>query len=444
VWLRIALAVAVGAGLIWLGVRPQPWRPLTGKPNFASCIYPGDLSAWCADLPLRGTRLHVTVIPATDRSEGALFYLEGGPGIPSTASAVQANALFARVGRRRDLVMVDQRGTRGPRCPAGHVPARDAAAVTAYLGRCFARLHVDARLDTTTVAADDIDAVRRALGYARIDVFGTSYGATVAQMYAQRHPASLRTMTLDSGSLPGVRIYEASARNAEHALAAVLARCRCPKVRGELSELLARPPRRVLIETGTVRLGPAEIAWTVNAMSESAEGASRIPTVVTHAAHGDYLSLARAYAERVGPDLDPRSRLPMVWAVLCSEPWAQFGTAGDNSYLSAAVAARARVFQRACHVVPKVHGASERARPTHVPVLLLAGGADPLDPPANLRGWHTLYPDGRLVVVPGASHGVMQYPCVQALAASFVERGTTHGLHAACARHVALPPFETG
>jgi pimeloyl-ACP methyl ester carboxylesterase len=80
----------------------------------------------------------------------------------------------------------------------------------------------------------------------------------------------------------------------------------------------------------------------------------------------------------------------------------------------------------------------------HVPVLLLAGGADPLDPPANLRGWHTLYPDGRLVVVPGASHGVMQYPCIQALAASFVERATTHGLDAACARHVGLPPFETG
>jgi pimeloyl-ACP methyl ester carboxylesterase len=444
VWVRIALAVAVGAGLIWLGVRPQPWRPPSGKPEFAACTYYGYVSAWCADLPLRGTRLQVAVIPATDRSEGALFYLEGGPGIPSTASAVQVNELFARVGRRRDLVMVDQRGTRGPPCPAGHVPAQDAAAVTAYLRRCFARLHGDPRLDTTTVAVDDLDAVRRALGYARIDVYGTSYGATVAQAYAQRHHAALRTMTLDSGSLPGVRIYEASARNAEHALDAVLARCHCPKVRGELGELLARPPRRVLIETGTVRLGPAEIAWTVNALSESAEGAARIPTVVRHAARGDYLSLARAYAERIGPDLDPRSRLPMVWVVLCSEPWAQFGTGGGNSYLSAAVAARAHVFKRACRVVPKGRVSTEPARPMHVPVLLLAGGADPLDPPANLRGWRTLYPDGRLVVVAGAGHGVIQYPCIQALVAAFVAGGTARDLDAACVRRVRLPAFEIG
>jgi pimeloyl-ACP methyl ester carboxylesterase len=72
-------------------------------------------------------------------------------------------------------------------------------------------------------------------------------------------------------------------------------------------------------------------------------------------------------------------------------------------------------------------------------VLLLAGGADPLDPPANLRGWRRLYPNGRLVVVPGAAHGVADYPCVQSLIARFIDRSA---LGAGC--RVQLPAFESG
>jgi pimeloyl-ACP methyl ester carboxylesterase len=78
------------------------------------------------------------------------------------------------------------------------------------------------------------------------------------------------------------------------------------------------------------------------------------------------------------------------------------------------------------------------------PALLLAGGADPLDPAANLRGWRRVFPHGRLIVVPGAGHGTIEYRCVQALVARFVDRGSTTGLEPACARHVSLPTFMTG
>jgi pimeloyl-ACP methyl ester carboxylesterase len=79
-----------------------------------------------------------------------------------------------------------------------------------------------------------------------------------------------------------------------------------------------------------------------------------------------------------------------------------------------------------------------------VPTLLLAGSADPLDPVANLRGWRRLFPHGRLIVVVGAGHGTIEYPCVQGLVAGFIERGSAKRLNSACARHVALPPFLTG
>ena len=69
---------------------------------------------------------------------------------------------------------------------------------------------------------------------------------------------------------------------------------------------------------------------------------------------------------------------------------------------------------------------------------------DPLDPAANLRGWRRLFPRGRLIVVPGAGHGTLEYDCVQKLIARFVELGSATRLNASCVRHVPLPRFITG
>jgi pimeloyl-ACP methyl ester carboxylesterase len=475
IWLVIAvLAVAALALGVWLseGARRE-WRPPSGVPHFVSCTYGGLLAAWCSRLSVpedpgkprgRMIPLRIAVLPATRRPPaGELFYLEGGPGGAATAAAKRVNTLFAQTQRDRDLVMVDQRGTGGSsrlECPHGYVRGGDASAVTAYLRACLARLHADPRLYTTSVAAADLETVRRTLGYGEIDLYGGSYGATLAQAYMRRYPRSVRSVVLDSASLPDVRIYDVSARNAERALDAVFARCASapvcerahPHPRRQLSELLARPARRVTLSTGRVLLRPDDVAWTVDWLSETAESAAIIPFAVSTAVHGDYTALAETYtADLGGSNLVPLSRLVPFWVILCSEPWAAFDPAatargGPGSYLAHAAVARARFFRRACRVVPKGRVPPDAGRPriVHAPALLLAGSADPLDPPANLRGWRRLFPHGRLVVVPGAGHGTIGYACVQRLVARFLERGTATGLQASCARHVSLPSFMTG
>lgn len=466
----LVLAAAVVAGLgaaTWLAVRPHPWRA-----HFVSCTYGGYVMAWCTNVAVPedpskpagpSIELHVAVLPSTTRpAAGALFYLEGGPGGAATQSAIEVNELFARVSRYRDVVMVDQRGTGGStpvRCPAAKVSAQNATAVTGYLRRCFAALHGEARLDTTSVAASDLETVRRKLGYGKIDLYGGSYGATLAQAYLRRYPGSVRSVVLDGGSLPNVRIYDVSARNAERALDEQLTRCAreraChrdyPHPRRELAVLLARSPRRVTIESGTFELAPDDVAWTVEELSQSPSGATQIPYAVNAAVHDDYVPLTRAYASEVGPYLDSPSRLAMYWVILCSEPWSGFDAAataqaGAGSYLVGAAVARARLFERACRVVPKgrVPLASGSVATTSVPALLLAGGADPLDPVANLRGWRRAFPNGRLIVVPGGGHGSIDNGCIQTLVARFVAAGTARGLDTSCARRIALPPFETG
>jgi pimeloyl-ACP methyl ester carboxylesterase len=472
-WLLVAVSAVAAAGSgIWLSRSSERWRPPSGSPQFVSCTYGGYVDGWCGHLRVaadpgkpqgRTIALRVTVLPATKQpADGALFYLEGGPGGAATASAVSVNALFAEVGRTRDLVMVDQRGTGGSNrlaCPDRHVRADDARAVTGYLRACFARLDTDPRLYTTSVAADDLEAVRRALGYGRIDLYGGSYGATLAQAYLRQYPKSVRSVVLDSASLPAVRINDVSARNAERALDAQLARCAAvrscarayPHPRRQLDQLLARPPRPVTLITGKVLLRPNDIAWTVDSLSETAESAAMIPFAINAAVHGDYTMLASTYAARVGSTLDSRARLTSYWVILCSEPWAAFDPAttarvGTGSYLARAALARALLFRRACRVVPRgrVPAIADGLRVVRVPALLLAGSADPLDPAANLRGWRRLFPHGRLIVVAGAGHGTIEYPCVQGLVAGFIARGSAARLDSACARHVSLPPFVTG
>jgi pimeloyl-ACP methyl ester carboxylesterase len=462
--------VVLGAALT-LALRRGASGP-GAEASFVSCTYGGYVAGRCGTItvpedPLRPgagkLALHVAVLPATVRpAAGALFYLEGGPGVAATRAAVEVNRLFAEVGRRRDIVMVDQRGTGGSAplsCPDEHVPADDAGAVRAYLRDCFARLGGHPALDTTSLAADDVEAVRRALRYGKVDLYGGSYGATLAQAYLRAYPASVRTVVLDGAALPDVRIYDVSPRNAERALDAELGRCSrasaCrrdyPHTRQQLAALLARPARRVTLESGPVLLRPDDVAWTVNALSESADSAATIPYAIDAAVRGDYTALGHAYVDHLGPDLDVRARLAAFWVILCSEPWAAFDPAATaraaaGSYLGAAAVDRARLFRRACAVVPtgRVPAGAATLETSRVPVLLLAGSTDPIDPVANLRGWRRAFPNGRLVVVAGGGHGAIAYDCVQRLVADFVSAGSAVGLDATCARRVPLPAFETG
>ncbi len=471
-----ALAVAAALALVALAVlavvrRDSDWKRKTAFP-LERCKVGGSIPARCGRLVVPENRrdpsgrrisLRVVVIPSPKQpADGALFYLEGGPGGAATEFVGDVNNTFAKVNARRDLVLVDQRGTGGSHklaCPQKHVRIDDSAAVAAYVRRCFARLAGDPRFYTTAVAMDDLDAVRRALGYGRIDVYGGSYGATAAQIYLRRHGESVRTLVIGSASLLNVPLYERSARNGERALRAQLARCAAepacrrafPNTRAELAALLARPPRRVQVPSvGPVVLDADDVASTIQALSRAPEGVARIPKLVHEAVGGDYAPLGEEYVTRVGAELDERSRLAMFYSILCNEPWARFDVpatirSSAASYLEHVTVSHARLFRRVCASVPKgvvPPGSGDPPR-SRVPVLILAGSDDPQDPVSNLRGWRSAFPNGRLVVALGLGHGAIEYGCLPLLVAQFVERGNARGLDASCVREIPLPPFET-
>jgi pimeloyl-ACP methyl ester carboxylesterase len=117
--------------------------------------------------------------------------------------------LLHDVNEHRDLVFVDVRGT-GRSAPLDCPEPSDEEPLQAYFEEflseryvraCLARQQADVRFYTQPIAMDDINEVREALGYARINLFGTSGGTRQAQLYIRRHGGSVRSAVLQ-GVIP--------------------------------------------------------------------------------------------------------------------------------------------------------------------------------------------------------------------------------------------------
>jgi pimeloyl-ACP methyl ester carboxylesterase len=410
----------------------------------------------------RTISLRVMVLRATGKARpDPLFYIVGGPGSGSTTMASAFRYTFSELNWDRDIVLVDQRGTGGSnllRCTKPPVGIRTQQQADAYVRGCVARLKGDARRYGTADAMDDLDAVRRALGYGKIDVYGVSYGATAAQVFLNRHPRSVRAVVLDGGTLLTIPIFERLGSNGQRALDLLARRCAAdaacfrafPHWESDLRTLIARLQRKPAsprVAGRRVALDGAGVAAVIQTLTLNAEDAAQIPFVATRALHGDLQPLAR-FAVRGSPVATPPTAV-MPYSVMCTEPWATRRHAAvvadaRGTYLSGVVRTWARNQFAVCHAFPKrVERASDwRAPRGQTPVLALVGGADPQDPIDNIAALRKTMPNTAFAVVPGEGHSVGQYGCMPSLVARFLDRGSVHGLDLSCVRRVSLPAFR--
>src|SRR5262245_31901789 len=211
----LLIALVVGCAV----PRPPPRAPIAPI-ALTTCKVPNvDRDARCGTYEVfedraRGTgrklRLKVVVVPASSSTPAhdAVFWLHGGPGAAATqlAPAAGAGGFLEAVGRDRDLVFVDQRGT-GDSNPLACDLADDPADLAASFGELFPLAKVracrakiasvaDPRLYTTPLAVDDFDDVRAALGYDKIDLVAASYGTIAALVYLRQHADHVRSAFL--------------------------------------------------------------------------------------------------------------------------------------------------------------------------------------------------------------------------------------------------------
>ena len=147
----------------------------------------------------------------TDRpSLGTMVDVEGGPGYSTTDSRDSYLELHDRLMDRRDLLLVDQRGTGLSGRSTAPRFAGPSRTTSAGPGACARQLGSRVDFYGTHAAVDDLADVLDALGIEQIDLYGDSYGSYFAQAFAVRRgdAAALARARRDlpaAGHRPGVR-----------------------------------------------------------------------------------------------------------------------------------------------------------------------------------------------------------------------------------------------
>ena len=429
----------------------------------AACVL-GGVNAQCGTVTVPENRalpagrqiaLQVAVLPATiarDRRADPLFYITGGPGgvdlkeLPGIASA------FVTINEHRDIVFVDQRGVGGSN-PLSCRLASMEGTVAALVAECLGQVDADITMYRTPEAMDDLDAVRQALGYARIDLIGGSYGATAVQVYLNRHPDSVRAVVLDGATLLDVPVFEHWASSAQRALKLLDRHCRadsdCAKAFPHwfqrfpalLRRLAAKP-----VKVGAVTIDAEVTAAAVHELTAYAEGAAVVPFVLARAEDARYAPLARQITLNLprSPAID---MMPLV--IECTEPWAAADPArvaadAGGTYLAYSAPANAAGTAQICAELPKVDTSAEdwSAPRSNAPVLALVGGADPKDPIGNIAALPATMPNSKIVVAPAQGHGIATRGCLPLVIDRFLERGSPVGLDVSCVRITPIPAFR--
>jgi len=480
-------ALAVGIAATFASVSVDAKRTV-GELHFADCDLKNPamadvLGAQCTTLSVpenpaapegRKIELRIGLVPAktAEPEPDPVFFLAGGPGQSALDSFPQIAPAFQRILEKRHVVLVDQRGTGGSNklvCKGeedeSSFSAEDndsAEAQQAFAAKCAKELsdRADPRFYTTTVAVGDLDLVRKALGAAKVNLVGGSYGTRAAQTYLRYYPDSIRSIILDGVVPPSLALGNEHAKNLEAALASIFKRCRdddaCRDAFGDPAQDLAKlklqlretkvPVHYRDTKTWALRdedFGFGHLASTVRLFAYQPEAAALLPYALNEAAEGRFETLM-AQSDMILGDLGEAIMHGMQLSVICSEDAERFvvDPADADSLLGTDMVTG---MQAQCAGWPK----GERPKDFHdpivsdVPVLLMSGEFDPVTPPRYGEETVKGYANGRHLVVRGRGHIVLTAGCMPRLAAEFIDKTDAKALDASCLDVMpVIPAFQ--
>jgi pimeloyl-ACP methyl ester carboxylesterase len=422
-----------------------------GHADGTSCGTTPGLVCSTVDVPLdrsgavAGTiSLHVEVWPAAGMPLGAVFLIAGGPGQGSAHVfdlGSPDNAAFYRfLFPNYTIVAYDDRGTG----VSGLIncPALQNATVTdneaAFAATCAASLGTSAGFYGTADHAEDLEAIRKTIGFNKVALWGVSYGTKLALAYALAHPDHVERLLLDSVVPP--ELPDPFSANVARALPATmgafcagLCNAATPDIAADIvtlaNRLAAKPARgNVLQPNGKTKSekvdGTALLGLIVDADLNPGL-AAELPAVLRAARLGNVAPLLRMVeldneaSKLTAADLS----FGLFAATVCRDgpfPWTPATAPADRAaVLQQAIAATsfgsfgswAAKLGNAdlCQTWPSpAGGAPFGTGPLpNVPVLALSGGFDMRTPTASAAAVVARFPQGRLLVVPGVGHSVV-------------------------------------
>jgi len=470
---------AVAAAALLAAACNAPPDATHGKIALEECRLPGvETPARCATYEVwenraartgRRIKLDIAVIPARLRNHepDPILVLAGGPGQGAVSLADEVMPLFAKLNDARDILLVDQRGT-GNSHPLDCDEESDSSLQSLFedtlpeklVKDCLRGLDADPRMYITPIAVEDLDEVRAALGYPRVNLWGGSYGTRVALEYLRRHGDKVRSVVLDGVAPSTMKLPYSFVADGDAALVKLVDSCeaepRCrksyPRLRDTIAAMkaqLARRPVRAAIQdprTGereTISVNENVFLSGVFRPLYVAELASLLPYGISAAADGDFNPLLAQNLE-FADDVSENLSIGMHLSVICAEDVPRI-TAADLKTLDDSFFGRALVddFIRACKSWPRGEVPADYYDPVRsdVPVLIFSGGIDPATPPRHGEEVARTLTHSRHFVAPQLGHGVSLHGCAPRLITTFIRAGSAAGLDGKCLERIPRPLF---
>jgi pimeloyl-ACP methyl ester carboxylesterase len=478
--LPLAMVAAVGLGACTSSNEPGR-KPATLKltecrvPQIENAVRCGTLEVFENRVTKQGRKIgiNVVVLPASARvaSPDPVFLFAGGPGQAAGDLAPQAMAILGGLNTRRDIVLIDQRGTgksNGLPCkmpddqsPEGLDPAKREAMTRAMYRECRETLekHADLTQYTTTIAMADIDDVREALGYDRINLWGGSYGTRSSMEYLRRYPEHVRSVVIDGVASPTMALPATFARDAGASYRAMLAACEkspvCssnfPAVSADAEALFAsleKQPRKIMLAdplTGISREVGINHETVLTAMFSTLylpELQAQLPGALTEAKRGNPAPLA-ALSSLFGDQAEDKNSMGMRLSVVCAEDVPRITEAERASGPAPFGALFSREFTRGCENWPRGPVPADFHTPvvSDKPVLILSGGLDPVTPPPFGEEVRKTLRNSAHFIAPNLGHGVSHRGCGPKIVKKFIEAASVDGLDGACLQAIPRPTF---
>jgi pimeloyl-ACP methyl ester carboxylesterase len=414
--------------------------------------------------------LKVAVIPALslEPATDPFVPIAGGPGQSTIQFYAGSTAAFERIRQDRDILLLDQRGT-GESAPMtceldeDAIDGKFSTEQTLRLTReCLDLLPHDPRFFTTSVAVQDLEALRTALGYGQLNLYGASYGTRVAQHFARRYSDSTRTVILDGVVPPQIPLGPEIATESQHAIERVFERCakdtacneQFPEVRSDFAALrdtLSVAPvavelmHPVTAKQEFVEFGEQQLAAAIRLLLYSPRTVALLPLVISEAANGNYAPIAAQF-HMIVSSLAESLSIGMHNAVMCTEdaPFIDWDNL-DHDAIRASYMGPMQLdaIKTMCSIWPAGALDEDLREPlaADVPVLLLSGGADPITPARYAEMAAIDLPTAWLLTGVDQGHGLAAVGCMPRVIGEFVQTAALADGAADCLADAFVMPF---
>ena len=420
----------------------------------------------------RKIRLHVARIPAQGRhvEPDPLVFFAGGPGQAASEAWLIVAPALKKLNKNRDILLIDQRGTgqsnplRCPQMDLTEALALEWDQLERTTRECLQQLDGDPRFYTTTIAMQDYDLVRAALGYKQVNLFGVSYGTRAAQVYLRLFPGSVRAVVLDSVTPQDLALGTEHAQKLDQALQRVLASCAAteacndayPGVAQELESMIRQldeTPVDVTVDhpvTGqpfTLKFDRQALASAIRFLTYAAETQALLPLLIHEAAASGHYERLSSQMLITASDITDSIAQGMELSVVCAEDFPLFpkaedaGENGDPGSLMGDSMLKASRIQ--CGIWPRGDVPDDFHEPvvSDKPTLLLSGELDPVTPPEYAERVKAHLSNSLSLVAPGQGHSVSTRGCVGHLISDFVIAGNFRELDTKCLSQLQPSPW---